>query len=633
MFLQLNTKAQNTCTLACLDNLTVALSQDGSAQIWTLDFLEASCEGELKLTVIDEDETVIFEQQDADFWTINQNDVGNTYTYTIEHTATENICWGNIYITDKLAEVDTTGTNGGSDGGPVNCPDTALDFTSFTLESQLEFSGKTIEEINTEVFISYFIAWENMLLANNVDPNNSQSIAGFGYNDAVDELDNGDIIVTRTFELIDWCHFIPHDANNDIYTFTQTITIKDLGPMLVSEINFAESTASISINKMKLKNETGQSALVQLETDASIGNAISKTIEAQGWETSSFQLEVEKYESCAEGISSIDLVQVLRHILDIEAFDSNIKKKAADIDENLQITAADLVKMRGIILGLDNCNNDSNWRFYKSELSSDNAFDLNNSADYTLNYSTETEDLNVDIVALKKGDVNLSILDGDSEFRSLKDLIVVENQKIKTGQIYDVEFKANEDIDIISGSINFENSPFEILGFSSKSLNIKDSNYSISKKKSSVIFYQENPISINSGDELLSLRFKASKDGTLEDIIKSTMIDFDMYSSVNSRNPIHVGIEFENSIVQNENEVLYTAVMSQGKLNIFPVNQTDSKILALSVFTMDGKHVHSLRDINVNDISIELPNHQTQLLAFRLVTDKGYNQTGRFFVQ
>lgn len=621
-------------TLACLDHITAAVNQNGSVEIWAQDFLESFCDGELKLTIKDENENLIFEQMEEPYWSVNKDIEKKTYFYLVEHVETENSCWGNITISEYIEENDQ---NGGISHGPnpednvhvdsENCNEKPLDFSSFDIEATLEYSEKTIEEINDELFGKYAIAFDKILVDNQI----LNVIAGFSFSDEIEELENGDINVTRTFTLIDWCHFIPHsDENVGIMTFVQHISIKNLKDMFVSNVNFGESTASVSINNMKLENNVGQSALVQMNSTESLGSSIRNTIETQGWEDGSYKIEVDKYEPCHESVSSIDLVQTLRHIIGLSAFDSNIKKVAADIDDNGKITAADMVKMRKIILGLDDCGNQSNWSFYKSELNLDKDFELANLNVYDLNYAVNSDNSDVNIVALKKGDVNLSSLEDESELRSLDARLLVDNQKVIAGEIYDIALKINSDIEVISGTVKIENGPFEIVDFSSKSLDIKIDNYHITPEKSALVYYQTNPILIESGEEVLTIKIKATEDTTIKDLFNTNGFEFEIYSSVDSRRPVGFDIDIVDPIKSTNQLISYNAFMNQGVLNIIPATITDSNIQSVHIFTIDGKQLYSSQNLNVSELKINLVVNESLLLAYRIVTDQGQIDTGKF---
>jgi hypothetical protein len=61
------------------------------------------------------------------------------------------------------------------------------------------------------------------------------------------------------------------------------------------------------------------------------------------------------------GVSTFDLIQIHKHILNIKTFDSPYQYIAADINRSGTITTLDLIQLRKVILGID--ANNSSWRF------------------------------------------------------------------------------------------------------------------------------------------------------------------------------------------------------------------------------------------------------------------------------
>ena len=111
------------------------------------------------------------------------------------------------------------------------------------------------------------------------------------------------------------------------------------------------------------------------------------------------------------GVSTLDLVAIQRHVLGIEQLDSPYKYIAADIDNNKVINGVDLVELRKLILGIytEFPANDS-WRFVDQNYSFTNS--TNPLADgFTEDYeiSSLDSDMLVDFVAVKIGDVNNSV--------------------------------------------------------------------------------------------------------------------------------------------------------------------------------------------------------------------------------
>ena len=106
------------------------------------------------------------------------------------------------------------------------------------------------------------------------------------------------------------------------------------------------------------------------------------------------------------GVSTIDLVKIQRHILGIEALDSPYKMIAADVNGDQRINGQDLVELRKLILGIytELPENDS-WMI----LNAGQQLDINNPWDYDLtrNINDLSLDLiNEDFIGVKIGDVD-----------------------------------------------------------------------------------------------------------------------------------------------------------------------------------------------------------------------------------
>lgn len=75
-------------------------------------------------------------------------------------------------------------------------------------------------------------------------------------------------------------------------------------------------------------------------------------------------LEAYHNENTIYGLTTLDLVLTQRHILGLETFTHPIQFLAADVNNDQKVTAADLVQMRKIILGIDShFKNNTSWIF------------------------------------------------------------------------------------------------------------------------------------------------------------------------------------------------------------------------------------------------------------------------------
>lgn len=131
-----------------------------------------------------------------------------------------------------------------------------------------------------------------------------------------------------------------------------------------------------------------------------------------GWPRSPYYLITPtKTSDPLNGVSTFDLIQIHKHILNIKTFDSPYQYIAADINRSGTITTLDLIQLRKVILGIDaNFANNSSWRF----INADHVFQ--DPRDPLKAYLPETIRLgplygirNVTFIGIKIGDLNNSV--------------------------------------------------------------------------------------------------------------------------------------------------------------------------------------------------------------------------------
>lgn len=117
------------------------------------------------------------------------------------------------------------------------------------------------------------------------------------------------------------------------------------------------------------------------------------------------------------GVSTLDLIHIQRHILGIEQFDSPYKMIAADVDKSKSISVIDMLHLRKLILGVyDVLPQNNSWRFVESnqELPVSNPWNINENTDML----SLDNDRVQSFVGVKIGDVT----EDNSSFQSNKDV-------------------------------------------------------------------------------------------------------------------------------------------------------------------------------------------------------------------
>ena len=122
-----------------------------------------------------------------------------------------------------------------------------------------------------------------------------------------------------------------------------------------------------------------------------------------------YTIDAEKDDNYANGLSTLDLVFISRHIIALESFDDPYKIIGSDATWDGRVSAVDLTELRRIILGTETAlSNISPWVFIdgnQSFLDNTNPWPFVEQVDIT---NLDEDKMTEDFVAIKMGDVNES---------------------------------------------------------------------------------------------------------------------------------------------------------------------------------------------------------------------------------
>jgi len=288
------------------------------------------------------------------------------------------------------------------------------------------------------------------------------------------------------------------------------------------------------------------------------------------------------------GVSTLDLVFVQKHVLGIQPFDSPFKVIAADVDGSEGVSAVDLISMRKLILGIieEWPANTPSWSF----VNSDQVFS-NGSHPWPVQYEISLNDINnhmynQDLIAVKIGDVTnnatASTLSGEmiTESRSASIANLVYGQ-VSNGSV-PVFLEGTDEILGFQFTLNLDG--LNLNSVTSNVLDLNESNYVIRGDQLIISWSTAILIEINQDAPLFYLNTSNSevsylsidKDGfsselydgnaeVLELEIRSGVtegIDFTVYQ--NTPNPFseYTQIRFYNP---EANQVTLTVTDVQGK--------------------------------------------------------------------
>jgi len=335
-----------------------------------------------------------------------------------------------------------------------------------------------------------------------------------------------------------------------------------------------------------------------------------------------YSIFCEKEDTYLNGVTTLDLLLIQRHILGLTLLPTGYDVLAADVNLSGKVTGIDIVEMRKLILGINETLSITNdpWLFVRrDDVTADlNPWDLQENID--LNLTSETAEQ--EIVGIKYGDVNSSVsLQSDLETELRNQQISLEYLKYKEAGKWKYSFKMLEatDINAFQLSFNIISNNTDIQLFSSLN-NFNQSNY-----------YQ------NGGRVRVSWNTNQAKDEQTNGILFSFESDYDLELSLE---------EDFNNIIYTENSVqeigrlftkdtqettseLHTYSVSNNQIVITSGGFSDSQIL-IEIYDLEGKRLWT-KEFPVKQGDTNLIAHYTGIQSAALypvkISTKTYSNT------
>ncbi len=327
----------------------------------------------------------------------------------------------------------------------------------------------------------------------------------------------------------------------------------------------------------------------------------------------------QKNDDYTNGVSTLDLVMIQRHILEIESFDSPYKFLAADINNDEKISSLDLLQLRKLILGVyTELPNNGSWRFIDGAFTFADVEDpLSSTIPNTYEITTLNSDMNIDFVAVKVGDVsdnaeaNLNEAKGASSRSTNIIEFTTENQTFANGDVVAVPVNIEDDMTTtgFQFTISIDNS-LDFEGVTSNVVSFKDYNVHFANGEVTISYDNHVGTSIDANEILFEAHFVANANGSIDNAmnITSDRLEAEMYDE----NLDVFDIDFN---VTNRNvETTDAFIMYQNTPN--PFNQSTSigfnlptqEAGTFTVYDMTGKVVSSTNktfDKGYNQITLE----------------------------
>ncbi|MBK8700839.1 MAG: T9SS type A sorting domain-containing protein [Saprospiraceae bacterium] len=245
----------------------------------------------------------------------------------------------------------------------------------------------------------------------------------------------------------------------------------------------------------------------------------------------SYVLSGLKDDDYMNGVSTLDLVLIQRHILGIDKLTSPYLLIAADVNKDKKITASDLVDLRKLILGINDKLQDNNsWRFIDKSFTFADPYNAH-SGEIKESYEINElhTDVKVDFTAVKVGDVNASAVANAvnevAEPRSNTQLnLIADAQTFIKGQMVTMNLRA-ETAAMLTGmqfTLKYNAAAVEIKSIDGLDADVTEGNIGWNRINEGLVTLSWNKDNAQEVSDVVSITFYANVDGNTSNLFEIT---------------------------------------------------------------------------------------------------------------
>lgn len=308
--------------------------------------------------------------------------------------------------------------------------------------------------------------------------------------------------------------------------------------------------------------------------------------------------------SITNGVNTLDLILISKHILFIEQLDSPYKIIAADVNNSGSVNVGDLIEIRKAILVISNeFTNNTSWRLVDANYTfNDPTQPLLEDFPELINQGYLSDNSTADFIAIKVADVSGN---ANPDYHNAvernyidEDLVFsLQDQALVKGQTYTIDFKLSHETDVegFQFTLDYDEDRLAYNGFSKGDLNqLTKDNFGVFENTGLVTasWFGNRK---NESESAFSFTFTALENGLLSELIKvnSALTNSEAYNE--ALDIMGIQLEFENAADQavgNTNMVLF-----QNQPNPFTeatsiaFNLPEASDATLTIHDVSGKEI------------------------------------------
>jgi hypothetical protein len=240
----------------------------------------------------------------------------------------------------------------------------------------------------------------------------------------------------------------------------------------------------------------------------------------------SYSVTPKKEGDYTNGVNTLDLVQIQRHILGIKKLDNPYKMIAADADGDQSIRVNDIVEIRKLILGIaDKFTASPSWRFVDgSEKMEQGPWPFK---EVIAHGSLIESNVDNNFVAVKIGDVDgtagANAVNLITEPRSVGVILTLEDKLVKSGEEVTVSLNANQFNEVHGMQWTLQHEGLELINVDGRAIDLTSDHIGkVSSNSSTFSWAGVNAMTIENGNEVMRITFRANKNTKLSEALQIT---------------------------------------------------------------------------------------------------------------
>lgn len=296
------------------------------------------------------------------------------------------------------------------------------------------------------------------------------------------------------------------------------------------------------------------------------------------------------------GVTTIDLIEMQRHILGIKKFASPYQMIAADVNNSESITAIDILELRKLILGIyEEFPNNESYRFAKAgqEIALGNPWVLDESE---MMNSVEEDKKDMNFNAIKIGDVS-SLTNGGRSINPRSNStasIKAENVYAKRNEVIELDFELANVTELEGFQFALDLNNVEFINLDGLDENGVAYNLDKANNMLKVSWFAKTSTDIVN----FKLNLLANVDGWASDMVKinETEIVPVAYSGLDL-NESKLNIDFNNKVIAESMSVNPNPFTESFNIEM---TSSEERVYTVSVFDISGKLLYNAQNEVVN---------------------------------